>query len=254
MVGLLAGKVILVTGAGRGIGAAAARLFAREGARVALASRSPDQLADVARDIEAAGGEAAAFPADVSRDGEVAALVERAVERFGRLDGAFACAGLGSGGKASVVDVGEDFYDEIFNANVRTAWLTVKHVAAALVKQGEGGAIVTTSSIASTITNTQAGIYASAKHAVDRLSTVAARELGPRGIRVNTIAPGATRTEMFRKWEENTPGVTEAIARTTPLQRLGEPHEIAEAAAWLLSDRASYVSGAFLLVDGARSV
>lgn len=254
MAGLLTDKVIVVTGAGRGIGAAAARLFAAEGAAVVLASRSADELAQVAATIEAAGGRASWLRTDATVDADLRALISFALASHGRIDGAFACAGKGSGGSASVIDIEEEDFDDSFAANTRSAWLTVRHVAKAMIEAGKGGSIVTTSSVASTMTATRGGIYAAAKHAVDRLSTVAARELGPFGVRVNTIAPGATRTEMFASWERNRPGITEEIARTTPLGRIGEAHEIAEAAAWLLSDRASYVSGAFLLVDGARSV
>ncbi|MEO4002066.1 SDR family NAD(P)-dependent oxidoreductase [Mesorhizobium sp. CAU 1732] len=254
MAGLLTDKVVLVTGGGRGIGAASARLFAAEGAAVVLASRSSDEIAAVAETIEAIGGKASWQRADVSVGDEVSALISFVVSRHGRIDGAFACAGMGSGGSGSVLDIEEKDFDASFDANTRSAWLTVKHVSKAMIAAGKGGSIVTTSSIASTMTNTRGGIYAAAKHAVDRISTVAARELGPLGIRVNTIAPGATRTEMFARWEKSKPGITEEIARTTPLGRIGEASEIAEAAAWLLSDRASYVSGAFLLVDGARSV
>lgn len=253
---LLEGRKLLVTGAGRGIGAAAAQLFVEEGAKVLIASRTITELEAVAARIAAIHGQGQVhlLSADVSQRADVERLVAHADDVLGGVDGAFACAGVGSGGKLSVLDLDDADYDASFNANTRSSWLTVQAVARSLIARREPGSIVTTSSIASVMTNTRAGVYAAAKRAVDRLSTLAARELGPHGIRVNVVAPGATRTEMLQAWERQEPGALDQLARTTPLGRLGEPREVAQAAAWLLSERASYVSGAFLLVDGARSV
>lgn len=250
MTRLLDGKIILVTGAGRGIGAASAKLFAVEGAKVVLASRTRTELDAVARAIRDDGGEALVHTADVTQDNDLADLFSAAIASFGRLDGVFACAGIESD-TPSIVSIDVETFDHLMDGNLKSTWLTLKHAAKAL---DSGGAIVTTSSIASVITNTRTGVYAAAKAGINRLTEVAARELGPRGIRVNTLAPGATRTDMIVSWEKRVPGVTDRLAGATPLGRLAEPHEVAEAAAWLLSDRASFVNGAFLLVDGGISI
>lgn len=243
---LLNNKVIVVTGAGRGIGAAAAELFAEEGAKLVLAARTQSQLDAVAGNIRRRGGEAVVHPADVTLDGAVAGLFAAARAAYGRVDGVFACAGVESD-NTSALTIDEASYDRLVDGNLKSTWLTLKHAATVL---SDGGALVVTSSIASVITHTRTGVYAATKAAINRLSDVALRELGPRRIRVNTLAPGATRTEMIRNWEERAPGVTQRLAAATPLGRLAEPREVAEAAAWLLSDRASFVNGAFLLVDG----
>lgn len=249
MAGLLNGKIIVITGAGRGIGAASAKLFAAEGAKVVLASRTREQLDAVAETIRKVGGEAIVHRTDVTSDAEVAALFSAAIAGYGRVDGVFACAGIESESD-SVLTLDTASYDRLADGNLKSTWLTLKHASAVLADKGS---IVVTSSIASVITNTRTGIYAATKAAINRLGEVASRELGPRGIRVNTLAPGATRTEMISSWEERTPGVTQRLSAATPLGRLAEPEEVAEAAAWLLSDRASFVSGAFLLVDGGIS-
>lgn len=250
---LLEGQRLIVTGGGRGIGEAAARLFVEEGARVVVASRTAAEVERVVISINAHHGAGSAHPVvtDVTQEGSVAELVARAQTLLGGIDGVFACAGVGVS-TASVIDLDVETFQGAFNANTLSSWLTVRHVARALIAQGTGGSIVTTSSIASVVPQTQAGIYAAAKSAVDRLSRLAAHELGPHQIRVNTIAPGATRTAMLDAWEKKAPGTIQQVSRAAPLGRMAEPREVAEAAAWLLSKRASYVSGVFLLVDGAR--
>lgn len=243
---LLENKIVVVTGAGRGIGAASAKLFAEEGARIVLASRTREQLDGVAQSIREQGGDAVVHRTDVTEESEVADLFSATIAAYGRIDAIFACAGVESE-NANILSIDLDSFNHLVEGNLKSTWLTLKYGAPALA---DGGSIVVTSSIASVITNTRTGIYAATKAAINRLAEVASRELGPRGIRVNTLAPGATRTEMISNWEERVPGVTERLSAATPLGRLAEPREVAEAAAWLLSDRASFVSGAFLLVDG----
>ncbi|WP_435174731.1 SDR family NAD(P)-dependent oxidoreductase [Actinacidiphila sp. bgisy145] len=247
-IGLLAGKVVLITGASRGIGAAAAHLFAAEGASVVLASRGSDALERIAAEIRAAGGTADAVPLDLADRASVRAAVDRVEQLHGRLDGAFnnGAAGQHPGPLDTTSD---EVIDEQFAVNFRAHW-TAMNAEAALMRRGGGGAIVNTSSIGSRRANPALPAYGAMKRALNSITESAAVSWAPHGIRVNGITPGGTATEMIDAWEAATPGVVQAIAASTPLGRMAEPREVAEAAAWLLSDRASMVTGAILPVDG----
>ncbi|MFZ3566033.1 SDR family NAD(P)-dependent oxidoreductase [Streptomyces sp. BH097] len=247
-IGLLTGKVVFITGASRGIGAAAARLFAREGAAVVLASRGIDALRRIVEEICAEGGTADAVALDLAdRDG-IRAAVERVGELHGRLDGAFnngaAIQRPGPLGTTSDEDI-----DLQFAVNFRAHW-TAMNAEAALMRRGGGGSIVNTSSIGSRRANPALPAYGAMKRALNSITETAAVSWAPDGIRVNGLTPGGTATEMIDTWEESTPGVVEQIKRAIPLGRMAEPREVAEAAAWLLSDRASMVTGAVVPVDG----
>ncbi|OIJ90011.1 short-chain dehydrogenase [Streptomyces sp. MUSC 14] len=247
--GLLAGKVAFVTGAGRGIGAAAARLFAREGARVMLAARTEEQLTAVAEEIRAAGGTADHVVCDLADAESVRAGVARTVEVYGRLDVAF-------NNGATIQLPGpmdgllEADFDRVYAVNLKGVWLAMVAEVAAIRATAGTGAIVNNSSVGSHRGNPELPAYAAMKRAVNSLTESAAVTYGPEGIRVNAVAPGGTLTEMIRTWEERSPGLRDRLKALTPLGRAADPGEIAEAAAWLLSDRASYVSGAVLKVDG----
>jgi NAD(P)-dependent dehydrogenase (short-subunit alcohol dehydrogenase family) len=246
--GLLTGKAVLITGASRGIGAAAARLFAREGAAVVLAARGSEALRQVVAGIRADGGVADAVTVDLADRASIRAAVDRAAELHGRLDGAFnngaAIQQPGPLDTTSDKDIEEQFY-----VNFRAHW-TAMTLEAALMRRGGGGAIVNTSSIGSRRANPALPAYGAMKRALNSLTESAAVTWGPERIRVNGITPGGTATEMMDAWEAASPGV---IARNTaliPLGRMAEPREVAEVAAWLLSDRASMVTGAIVPVDG----
>ncbi|MFD5318112.1 SDR family NAD(P)-dependent oxidoreductase [Streptomyces sp. NPDC127098] len=247
--GLLAGKVALVTGAGRGIGAAAARLFAREGARVVLAARTEAQLKTVTEEIRTAGGTADHVVCDLADSAGVRAAVDRVVELHGRLDVAFnnGATGVPPG---PLDQVREDDFDHVYAVNLRGAWAAMAAEVAAIRATAGSGAIVNNSSVGSLRANPQLPAYGAVKRAVNSLTESAAVTYGREGIRVNAIAPGATLTEMLRDWEAATPGVIDQLTQRCPLGRAAEPAEIAQAAAWLLSDRASYVTGVVLPVDG----
>ncbi|MFG2971079.1 MULTISPECIES: SDR family NAD(P)-dependent oxidoreductase [unclassified Streptomyces] len=247
-VGLLSGKVVFITGASRGIGAAAARLFAAEGAAVVLAARSTDALDRLVKEIRADGGVADAVTLDLADRASIRAAVDRVEELHGRLDGAFNNGAVIQ--RPGPVDATSDEdIDEQFTVNFRSHW-TAMNAEVALMRQGGGGAIVNTSSIGSRRANSGLPAYGAMKRALNSLTETAAVDLAPANIRVNGITPGGTATEMIDEWEAATPGIIEGMSARIPMGRMGEPREIAEAAAWLLSDRASYVTGAIVPVDG----
>jgi NAD(P)-dependent dehydrogenase (short-subunit alcohol dehydrogenase family) len=247
-VGLLTGKVVFITGASRGIGEAAARLFAREGAAVVLAARSTDALQRIVTEVRADGGVADAVTVELADRASIRAAVDRVEELHGRLDGAFnngaAIQQPGPLDKTSDEDV-----EEQFAVNFRAHW-TAMTTEAALMRRDGGGAIVNTSSIGSRRANPELPAYGAMKRALNSITETAAVTWAPQGIRVNGITPGGTATEMIAAWEAATPGIVERINASIPLGRMAEPHEVAEVAAWLLSDRSSMVTGAIVPVDG----
>ncbi|GAB2802555.1 SDR family NAD(P)-dependent oxidoreductase [Streptomyces daliensis] len=247
--GLLADKTVLITGAGRGIGAAAARLFAREGARLLLAARTESQLKAVTEEVRAAGGTADYAVCDLADAASVRATVERTVELYGRLDGAFnnGATGVPPG---PMDQTPETDFDHVYAVNLKGPWLAMSAQVAAIRATAGTGAIVNNSSIGSLRGNPELPAYGAMKRAVNSLTESAAMTYGPEGIRVNAIAPGTTLTEMIRDWDAASPGVIDRLNAATPLRRAADPEEIAQAAAWLLSDRASYVTGTVLPVDG----
>ena len=247
-VGLLAGKVVFITGASRGIGAAAARLFAVEGAAVVLAARGAAALDHIVSEIRAGGGVADAVTMDLADRASIRAAVDRVAERHGRLDGAFN-NGAAIQRPGPLDTTSEEDIDQQFAVNFRAHW-TAMTAEAALMRLGGGGAIVNTSSIGSRRANPVLPAYGAMKRALNSITETAAVTWARQGIRVNGITPGGTATQMMQEWEAATPGVIEASTARTPLGRMAEPREVAEVAAWLLSDRASVVTGAIVPVDG----
>jgi NAD(P)-dependent dehydrogenase (short-subunit alcohol dehydrogenase family) len=247
-IGLLAGKVVFITGASRGIGEAAARLFACEGALVVLAARGTDSLQRIVTEIRADGGVVDAVTLDLADRGSIHAAVERVAELHGRLDGAFNNgAVLQRPGPLDTTS--EEDIDEQFVVNFRAHW-TAMTAQAALMRGNGGGAIVNTSSIGSRRANVALPAYGAMKRALNSITETAAVTWGQHGIRVNGITPGGTATSMIDEWEAMSPGIVKRNTALTPLGRMAEPREVAEVAAWLLSDRASMVTGAIVPVDG----
>jgi NAD(P)-dependent dehydrogenase (short-subunit alcohol dehydrogenase family) len=248
------GRVVIVTGAAGGIGAAAARQFAARGARVAVADRN--SCADTLGAITAAGGTAVAIEVDVADDESVAAMVANTVDRFGRLDAAFNNAGVNER-QARFHEADLPEFERVIAINLRGVYLCMRHeIAAMLTTNNEDHAtdraIVNTSSGAGVVAAPGNPAYTAAKHAVLGLTKLAAAEYARDHIRVNAILPGPTDTPMLRASMDANPGMEQFLTRILPQGRLGTADEVASAAVWLCSPAATYVSGVSLLVDGGQ--
>jgi len=250
MAGLLDGKSALITGGGGGIGRATALVFAREGARVAVADYAAETAAETVGLINANGGQAITLTGDVSRAKDVRTMLDDTIVAFGRLDCAFNNAGIAgwhveAAGKKTA-DWSEEAFDRMIEVNLKGVWLCMRAEIRQMLTQG-GGAIVNTASIAGLAGLPTSSAYVAAKHGVVGLTKTAAIEYAEAGIRVNAVCPGYIHTRMT---EETMRRRGAAILAQTPLRRMGNPEEIAEMVVWLCSDRASYVTGVAYNVDG----
>lgn len=242
--GLVEGKATLVTGGASGIGRATALALAREGARVWVADRDGAGAEAVAKEI---GESACACATDVSKPAEVEAMVQAAIAAFGRLDGAVNAAGV-IAAPALLHDMPLADWERTLAINLTGVFLCLQQELRVMRVQG-AGAIVNVSSGAGVLGTPALGHYVASKHGILGLTKTAALENAKSGVRVNAICPGSTDTPMLQGFMAGSPGARKMILASTPPGRLGRPDEIAEAAVWLLSDRASYVSGESLFVD-----
>jgi NAD(P)-dependent dehydrogenase (short-subunit alcohol dehydrogenase family) len=248
MAGQLDGKVALVTGGGSGIGRASALAFARAGAKVVVADVVADGGQETVRLITAAGGEGRFIKTDVSKAAEVEALIKQIVATYGRLDCAYNNAGV-EGTFVSTVEYSEADWDRVLAINLKGVWLCMKYEIAQMLQQG-GGAIVNTASGAGLVGVVGLSAYVASKHGVVGLTKTAALEYAKAGIRVNAVCPGVIQTPMVARLTRSRPDLSEALVAAEPMGRTGKPEEIAEAAVWLCSDAASFVTGHAMSVDG----
>ncbi|MFC4784882.1 SDR family NAD(P)-dependent oxidoreductase [Nocardioides sp. MAHUQ-72] len=249
-------KVALVTGAGSGIGRATAVALAGYGAKVAVAGRRTDLLAETVRLVEERGGEALAVPTDVADEQQVRAMVAATVERFGGLDLACNNAGI-IGPTAPIVDLSPEDFDLTMSVNLRGAFLCLKHELTVMSGRG-GGAVVNVSSVNAVMAEATAAGYCTSKAGLDMLTRVAALEHASQGIRVNSLRPGYVLTPMHDEALAAAGGdrgeVVAEIEGSVPMRRRAEPEEMAEAVAWLCSPLAAYVTGQTLTVDGGLAI
>jgi len=251
MAGLLHGKVALITGAASGIGRATAIAAAREGAKVLVVDAVPAGE-DTVKLIKDAGGEAAFHKCDVTRAAEVEATVAAAVKLFGRLDCAHNNAGI-IGKSLHTADDTEENFDRIIAVDLKGVWLCMKYEILQMLKQGARGAIVNTASAAGLVGSHGQPAYTAAKHGVIGLTKVAALEYARHDIRVNSVCPGVIDTAMVAEMVTGHPRLRDRLIAVEPIRRMGKPQEIGEAVVWLMSDYASFVTGASLPVDGAMT-
>lgn len=247
---LLEGKVAIITGAGSGIGRAAAHRFAAEGAKLVLGDTS-EAVHDVAREVIAAGGNAIALTVDAGVEADVESLVRNALDAHGGLDVAFANAGI-IGDMGGIFDIDPAKWAETLRVNLIGPALMVKHAGKAMVDQGRGGAIVLTASVAGLNSGAGPAAYSASKAGVINLARVSAQQLTSSGVRVNAICPGLTETGMTKPTFDyaKDKGVTHKIGQLNPLKRAAQPEELANVALFLASDLASYVNGQAIAVDG----
>ena len=245
----LENKVALITGAGSGLGLAAAKAFAESGASVALADWNEESVRSAAGELTAKGHKALAIRCDVADDAQVEAMVKETVATFGRLDAAYNNAGV-QNLLAETADTTREDYDRVMAINLRGVWSCMKFELRQMRTQGSG-AIVNCSSLGGLVGGAERGIYHAAKHGVIGFTKSAALEYAARGIRINAVCPGLIWTPMADQMVAAGQGeALKAMEKSVPMGRVGRPEEIADAVLWLCSDAASYVTGQSISVDG----
>jgi NAD(P)-dependent dehydrogenase (short-subunit alcohol dehydrogenase family) len=249
----LAGKTALVTGAGVGIGRAIAMKLASEGARVLVVDFNEETAEQAVNDIVNAGGEAKTFVADVSDETRVTRMVQAAIDQWGTLDIACNSAAV-SRGSGPIHTFDKAVFDQTLELCLTNTFLCMKYEIEAMLEQGSGGSIINISSNASLRGQPYNTAYAAAKSGVNLLTKSAAAEYGHKGIRINAVSPGVIRTPGVEKYFEEQPKIAEGLKQSAVMRRLGEPSEIADAVCFFASDRASFITGQLLSVDGGGAI
>ncbi|KOP26672.1 short-chain dehydrogenase [Hapalosiphon sp. MRB220] len=249
---MFAKKVAIITGGSSGIGRATAIAFAKEGAKVVVASRRIQESQETVELIRNVGGEAFFVKTDVSQEADVKTMVEKTIETYGRLDYGFNNAGIDQI-PTPLPEQTEETFDQLININLKGVWLAMKYEIAQMLKTG-GGAIVNTASIGGLIGFPGIPIYIASKHAVLGLTKAAAIEYAKSGIRINAISPGTVITDLFERSLGKDPQMKEQIMAMHPIGRAGTPEEIASAVLWLCSEGAGFTIGQSLTVDGGFTV
>ena len=247
--GRIDNKVVLITGGGSGIGRAAARLFAREGAKVVIADIDAEGGEQTLRTVRDAGREAQFIPTDVSKGTDVEALIDEIVATHGRLDCAYNNAGV-MGDVVGVTDLGEDSWAHVIETNLKGTWLCMKYEIPQMLKQGNGLIVNTTASAGMKGGSPNRSAYAASKAGIVSLSKSAAMEYAEYGLRINVICPSHTRTPMLEQLFKLRPDLEADFIAQAPMGRIATPEEVAEGALWLCSDASSFVTGHVLAVDG----
>lgn len=243
--------VVLITGALTGIGRATAQAFAREGAKIVVSGRRDEAGQALAAELRDAGAQAEYIRADVRAEEDVRALVERTIERFGRIDVAINNAGT-EGQLGPVTEQSADNYRDTFETNVLGVLLSLKHEMRAMQTQGHG-AIVNLSSVAGQVGFAGASVYVASKHAVEGLTKSAALEGAAQGIRVNAVAPGPVQTGMLDRFTGNSAEAKRGLLSSLPAGRAGTVEEIAQTIVFLAGDKARFLTGQSINVDGGYS-
>jgi NAD(P)-dependent dehydrogenase (short-subunit alcohol dehydrogenase family) len=247
----LAGKTIFITGASAGIGEAAARRFAAEGASVAVGARRTDRLERLVEELTAEGGEALAVGLDVTDEASVARAVQTTVDRFGRLDGALNNAAL-SGAGNPIVETDSAYVRQVFDVNLMGVYFSLKYEIPAMLASG-GGSIVNVSSVGGIIGMPNISEYITSKWGVIGMTKSVALEYGGAGVRVNAIAPGSTKTDMYDSWLP-TPEAQAAVAAYSPMNQIALPDDMARVALFLLSEESRWTNGTVIAADGGQHV
>ena len=243
----LTGKVAIVTGSSRGIGRSSAELLAKLGAKVVVSSRKADACKEVADGINAAGGDATVIPCNIARKAEVEALISGTIKHYGKID-ILVCNAAVNPYYGPLLDITDEAFDKIMGSNVKSnIWLSA--LAIPQMAERGNGSVVIISSIGGLRGSTVIGAYGISKAADFALCRSLAGEWGPKGVRVNCIAPGLVKTDFARALWEDEARLKQRCA-TTPLRRIGEPHEIAGAVAYLASDASTFMTGQTIVVDG----
>ena len=241
-------KVALITGGTTGIGRDTAILFAKEGAKVVFSGRREVEGNETLNLVRAEGGDGLFVKSDASKSADVESLVQKTVEKFGRLDVAFNNAGV-EGKWVPLVEQTEENWDQVHGINLKGVWLSMKYEIRQMLKQGCGGAVVNMSSVAGLIGAAGAGVYVASKHGVMGLTKSAAIEYATHGIRVNAVCPAVIETPMAER-AFGEPAVNKRMVSLHPLGRFGKPIEVAKAVLWLCSDKSSFTTGQYIGIDG----